>query len=357
MRWRLPRPFGRIDLKALRRRTNRWLFVACIAAVAAIALLIAVWQARDSLAELDIEFTAAAAGEGLNVTWFGVSTLLFDDGETQILVDGYISRPAAADIAMLKPVSNDAATINYWLHEYGVWRLAAIIPSHTHFDHAMDIGAIANRSAASIIGSESAAAIARGAGVPDDQIILAEDDSEYTFGQFTVRLIRTPHAPVGPRGTVLLDGRIDEPLEVPAPVAAWRAGTSYSVLVSHPLHTTLVHASAGIGNTALEAVRADTVFLGVGMLEGLGTDYIRRYWVSTVTTSGAERVIPVHFDDYTQPFGDIRLPPALIDNVPKTFKTLESLRNAYDKNTSIRLPRFGVPIPLGAPEESGGSAT
>ena len=357
MRWRLPRSLRRIDIEALRHRTDRLLLGAFVAALAAIGLVFVLWQMRDSLTDLDIEPVQEASGDGLNVTWFGISTLLFDDGETQLLVDGFISRPAPSDIAMRKPVSNDAATINYWLHEFKVWRLAAIIPSHTHFDHAMDIGAIANRSAASIIGSTSAAAIARGAGVPEDQIVVAEDGMEYSFGEFTVQLIRTPHAPIGPRGTVLLDGRIDDPLAVPAPVTAWRAGVSHSILVSHPLHTTLVHTSAGISNTALKDVRADTVFLGVGMLEGLGTDYIRRYWISTVTTSGAEQVIPVHFDDYTQPFGEVRLPPALIDNVPKTFDALKSLRETYDKDTRIRLPQFGVPISLGPPQDAAGSAT
>ena len=30
----------------------------------------------------------------VKVTFFGVSTLLFDDGETQILLDGFFSRPS-----------------------------------------------------------------------------------------------------------------------------------------------------------------------------------------------------------------------------------------------------------------------
>ncbi|MEO1204468.1 MAG: hypothetical protein AAFX10_17320, partial [Pseudomonadota bacterium] len=158
-------------------------------------------------------------------------------------------------------------------------------------------------------------------------------------------------------GAVPFDGPIDEPLEVPAPVSAWRAGRTWSILISHPAHTTLVHTSAGISSSALQEVRADTVFLGVGLLASLGTDYIRRYWVSTVTTTGAERVVPVHFDDYTQPFGTIALPPVLIDNVPKSIDALEKLRDTYDKDTEIVLPGFGTPLALGDDPQNIDAAT
>jgi len=350
MRWRLPQRAARADFRAVRRKADRILLATAVIAISAIALLMALWHVRESFTDLEVRIAEAGPTDGLTVTWFGVSTLLFDDGETQILIDGYISRPTITDVVAQNPVVNDAATINYWLHEYGVWRLAAIIPSHSHFDHAMDIGAIANRSAASIIGSESAAAIGRGAGVPEDQIVVTGDNAEFTFGDFTVRLIETPHAPIGLRGEVPLAGTIDEPLELPAPVAAFRAGKVYSILITHPQDSILVHTSAGISNSALAEVRADTVFLGIGMLEGLGSDYIRRYWISTVTTSGADRVVPVHFDDYTQPFGETHLPPTLIDNVPKTLDALERLRDTYDKDTAIVLPEFGVPIRLGGSE-------
>ena len=335
MHWRRLRRALRFDWRAFLNRTDRSLLVIAVVLTVTAALLIVAWRARETIPGLEIRMTSPAEGDGLRVTWFGVSTLLFDDGETQILVDGYISRPTVADVVLDRPVTNDAATINYWLHEYGVWRLAAIIPSHTHFDHAMDIGAIANRSSASIIGSESAAAIGRGAGVPEDQIIVTEADAEYRFGRFTVRLIETPHAPIGWRGGVPFDGTIDEPLAVPAPLSAWRAGRSHSILVSHPEHTTLVQASAGFSNRAMQSLRADTVFLGMGLLGRLGPDYLRDYWVATVTTTGARRVVPVHFDDYTQPFGEIELPPLAVDDVPGLFERLNELRDTSDKDTEI----------------------
>ena len=37
---------------------------------------------------------AATDETRLTITWYGVATLLFDDGETQVLIDGFFSRPS-----------------------------------------------------------------------------------------------------------------------------------------------------------------------------------------------------------------------------------------------------------------------
>ena len=78
----------------------------------------------------------------VTATWLGVTTLLFDDGETQILVDGFVSRPTLFESLTGRPVTSDAPMINYVMNEYGMDRLAAIVPAHSHYDHAMDVGAM-----------------------------------------------------------------------------------------------------------------------------------------------------------------------------------------------------------------------
>lgn len=282
----------------------------------------------------------------VTVSWFGASTLLIDDGRTQILIDGFISRPSLAQLLLQRPVDNDAATINYVLAEYGIDRLAAIIPAHSHFDHAMDVGAIANRTSASILGSPTTAAIARGADVREEQIVIVDTEAEYTFGEFTVRFIESRHAPFGWRGSVPLAGRREEPLALPAPAGALPADTSYSILVSHPSGSALIQGSAGFREGALADTSVDTVFIGILMLETLGRDYAQRYWQETVTATGANTIVALHFDDYTQPFGTTRLPPRFIDNLETTIEWLKAFRRTWDNDATLLMPRFGVPFAL-----------
>jgi len=275
------------------------------------------WQERPSIEQVKLrtaESTETGAA-GVRVTWFGVTTLLFDDGDSQILLDGFFSRPSILDVILRRPVVSDAATINYALDEFRMRRLAAVIPLHSHYDHAMDVGAIANRSSASVVGTESTANIARGAGVPDDQIILVTNDDTLDFGKFTVTFITSRHVPNGFGDRHLLAGFMSEPLKQPADITEWREGGSWSVLISHPLGSTLVQGSAGFIEDALAETRADVVMLGVAGLTSQGRKYATDYWKQVVGKTGAKRVYVIHHDDFTQPFGQTKLFPTSIDNV------------------------------------------
>jgi L-ascorbate metabolism protein UlaG (beta-lactamase superfamily) len=331
------------------------------AAVIVTALLVIVaagatwlWRDRPPLDSTGWPSPPAPAESNASVTatWLGVTTLLFDDGTTQILIDGFFSRPSMSDVFLRRPIVNDAAMINYALDEFGMRQLAAIIPVHSHFDHAMDVGAIANRTSASILGSESTANIALGAGVPADQVVIAERDQTYEFGEFKVRLLPSRHAPIGWRGDAPLPGTIDEPLSTPQPITAWREGGSYSIVIEHPQGTTLVQGSAGFVEGALNEIAADVVMLGIGGLTTLDADYAEQYWQETVTTTGASKVYPIHFDDLVKPFGEISPSPRFLGNLEKAAQWLDRFRDRWDQDVQLFLPRFGEPIALYASPSS-----
>lgn len=322
--------------------------IAVIVVVISVAAVL-LWHNRPSLDAIEWPAPAiasAATPDSVTVTWLGVTTLLFDDGETQILIDGFFSRPTLADILLRRRVNNDAAIIDYAMNEFRMRRLAAIIPVHSHFDHAMDVGAIANRSSASILGSESTAQIARGAGVPEDQITVVEQEASFEFGNFRVTLRPAGHAPIGWRGAVPLDGEIEAPLKMPQPITAWRMGGAYTVIIEHPQGTALVQGSAAYKKYELQDIAADVVFLGVAQLGALGRDYAELYWQHTVTATGSHSVYPIHFDDYTQPFGVVALPPKIIDNFDTTATWLNEFRRRWDGDASLFMPEFGKPIAI-----------
>ncbi len=334
-----------------RLRVIRAITIALAVIVVLAMTAVWLWHDRPTLESTGWAFapTAPENSPSVVVTWLGVTTLLFDDGETQILIDGFFSRPTLRDSVFRRPVVNDAATINYAMHEFRMRRLAAIIPVHSHYDHAMDVGAIANRSSASVIGSESTANIARGAGVPEDQIIVVQPGQAYEFGEFRVRILRSRHAPIGWRGDPPLPGTIDEPLAIPQPITAWKAGASYSIVIEHPQGTTIVQGSAGFVARGLEGIAADVVMLSVGGLTTLDREYAETYWQELVTTTGAKIVYPIHFDDFTRPFGEIVPGPRFLGNIEKTAKWFRDFQKTWDPDSTVLLPEFGKPIALYAP--------
>ena len=335
-------------MKQLFRRIRMIAILLLGLAVVASAVVVRLWQNRADIA--DLGWTVATPGDAapgsVTVTWFGISTLLFDDGETQILIDGTFTRVPLANILSFRRVSSDIATINHTLAEYRIDRLAAIVPVHSHFDHAMDVGHVANRSTAVVLGSESTAYITRGADVPVAQSQILASGESRQFGAFTITLLDSKHAPIGFGDNGWLPGPIEEPLIQPARVTAWREGVSYSVLIGHPRGTTLIQGSGGFIKDNLRDYSADVVILSIAELAGLGREYVDDLWNETITKVGAHRLFPVHYDDFTRPFGEIRLFPNVLDNAVRTAEWLNEIAAANETPIDIKLLPFGQAIEL-----------
>jgi L-ascorbate metabolism protein UlaG (beta-lactamase superfamily) len=315
-------------------------------AVAGLAFVVSRWQERSQVADLGWPIATAAgeSAERVSVTWLGITTLLFDDGETQILTDGTFSRPDLFDILSQRRIHSDAAAVNYGLAEFRMDRLAAIVALHSHFDHAMDIGLVANRTTAIVLGSESTANIARGADVPVDQYQILADGETRQFGKFTITLIESQHVPTGIGGQPAFPGNISEPLEQPARIRDWKEGGSWSVLISHPQGTALVQGSAGFIEDALAGRKADAVMLGVAGLASLGQEYVEQYWHETVIRTGATRVYPVHYEDFTRPLGELQLFPDMVDRVVVTASWIDELAADRDHPVTVSILPFGQPV-------------
>ena len=320
----------------------------CAFVVLVIYIIWRQWQIRGSIESLSwpTSMVATEAGEAVTATWLGITTILFDDGETQILIDGAFTRINPLQLALLNPVKSDVATINFALSTFRMDRLAAIIPVHSHFDHAMDVGHVANRTSAVILGSESTANIARGERVPVDQYQILADGETRQFGNFTVKLLASIHAPIGFDGEEFFPGVIDQPLLQPARLSAWKTGVAWSIIVGHPRGTTLVQGSAGFVDGKLDGENVDVAMLGIAGLTGLGVDYTTTFWDETVAATNATRVIAIHHDDYTDPFGVVRLSPNMFDNIVETASWLDDIAADGETEVTIELPSFGKPMIL-----------
>lgn len=294
----------------------------------------------------------------LTVRFTGTSTLLFSDGETAWMVDGWFSRFGPREL-FRGEIAPDPEAIARGLERNAVDRLAVVIPVHSHFDHAMDSPEVARRTGALLLGSSSTANIARGVGLPEAQIRLAKDREPVSFGRFEITLIETRHFEFPDpevREQALSKPEIETPLVPPVAAFDYRLGTPYAIHVRHPLGTFLVQGSAGYVEGGLEGMDAEVVFLGIG---GLGTqtaDYRETYWRETVTTTGASRVIPIHWDslmgEIDGPFtGEMRAATFLSGDGDRTLAFLKDKEATIPGLRFTTLPRFDevVLFPAGDP--------
>jgi L-ascorbate metabolism protein UlaG (beta-lactamase superfamily) len=280
-------------------------------------------------------FDVAPATDRFGVTFLGVSSLLFDDGEHAVMTDGFFSRPSLARVGLGK-VAPDRTRIDAALARLGLGadsRLRAVLPVHTHFDHAMDSAVVAQRTGAVLVGGRSAANVGAGAGLAAERTHVVTPGRPMAFGSFDVTAVPSAHCPPD-----RYPGEVAEPLRPPVRAGAYRCGEAWSLLVGHTSgRTALVQGSAGFVAGALDDRRADVAYLGVGQLGVLDERYIRDYWRHTVEAVGAREVVLVHWDDFFRPLDrPLRALPYAGDDLDVTLRVLGRL--AGDQGVGLHLP-------------------
>jgi len=183
----------------------------------------------------------------VTVRFSGTSTLLFSDGETHWMIDGWFSRPGPLTTLFGK-FSPDLQAIEYGLKANAVENLAAVIPAHSHYDHAMDSPEVALRTGATVIGSEATANIARGWDLPEAQIRVVADREQVRLGKFLVTFIESRHFQFPDPEMVenlLTQSEIPEPLVPPAGAFDYKLGKAYVLHIQHPQGSAMVIGSAG----------------------------------------------------------------------------------------------------------------
>jgi L-ascorbate metabolism protein UlaG (beta-lactamase superfamily) len=280
---------------------------------------------RASLEQLDAYrgyFLKDGAGEAasgaVQVTYLGTTTLLFDDGETQLMVDGFFSRPPLPKV-VASEIETDTAAVDAALSRAKIDRLKALFVAHSHYDHALDIVYVARRTNATLYGSESTLNIGRGGGLSEPQMVLYEPGKEVAVGRFKVIVLPSKHSPSIPGVNDDLGEVIDAPLRQPAKATEYKEGGSFDLLIQYDEHSILVKPSANWIEGALDNTRAEVLFLGTGTLANQPDAFQNSYYDQTVARVRPRLVIPIHWDNFFLPLSD-RLAPAA--DTPRGFEFL-----------------------------------
>ena len=247
-------------------------------------------------------------------------------------------------------VEPDLAAIGRGLKANEVDKLDAVIPLHSHYDHAMDAPEVARRTGAKLYGSESTANIARGWGLDEGRIEMFTNKKPIALGDFIITPIESNHFKfVDPEiaKTALDIPTIDSPLVPPVPITDYRVGKTYVLHVEHPQGSFVIVGSAGFRDGGLRGFKADVLFLGVGSLGEQSVEYRQKYWEETVGRLEPSTVIPIHYDSLLgEPRGPVRGHSALYkvmsgsDNLNVLPYLDENLSRSESVASIATLPRY-----------------
>lgn len=264
----------------------------------------------------------------LHARYMGATTLLLSDGSNSILFDGFFTRKSVAKLASEDMVS-EPKMVSKGLKRANLNKgdIDALFVAHNHYDHALDAFNVARWSHTTLYAPQETL---------EHEFYASEqplsEQNTYNFGHFSVKAILTPHVdkclPIRIVEKIINSLSNGEKHEY--------AEQAFSFLVTHRDTTVLIVPSARF--KPVPGLKADVVFLGVGLLGTRPKQEAVDLWQQAVKSTGASLVIPVHWDDITKPIEtDIPAIPWYADNLGLTMKRL----NAF----AAREPRVHILFP------------
>jgi len=173
---------------------------------------------------------ALGSGRSVTVRWLGTAGFSIHYQGWTLLIDPYLTR-APLWRCLGSRVQPDLATIHQ--HISGA---DAIVCGHTHFDHVLDVPAIAHMTGARVFGSSSAVRLCRAAGLAEHRLVdvergAASGEQRADVGPFALRFVPSAHSPLL-AGRVPFPGEIRDCDEVPSRIAGYRCGAVFGVAVT-----------------------------------------------------------------------------------------------------------------------------
>jgi len=279
----------------------------------------------------------------IKVTFLGVTTLLIDDGETQLLIDGFFSRHSLWKVVTSQMHTNRKKADNA-ISKYEISRVKAIFVSHSHYDHAFDVAYVTQITGAVLHGSQSTLNIGRGGGLGEKQMAAFQPGKEIQIGAFSITVIPAKHSPPSFFNNNI-GQTIDWPLSQPARVIKYVEGNSYDFLIKHAGKSIYIIPSANYVQGMRDQYKADVVFLSIGNIARLNMAVKNAIWENSIEKLKPSLIIPIHWENFFTPLSsNLQMFPPIIDKTENSFDFI--IEKCQEQNLDLKMLQGGRSVVL-----------
>lgn len=224
---------------------------------------------------------------GLSLQWLGTAGFRLGFEGTTVLVDPYVSRCSSLQVFNHRPLHVDTSQL-----AKHVPRADAVLVGHTHFDHALDIPAIARRDDCMVYGSPSLSHLMDLHGLAQKACVV-EHGKAYEVGPFKITFVPSVHSKLLLGLKVPYEGELTCDHLDHLHGGAYRCGQVYGILIEVAGRRFYHQGSANLIEEAVPRGGVDYFLCGIA-----GRGFTRDYVSRIVHLLQPTMVIPHHFDDF-----------------------------------------------------------
>jgi L-ascorbate metabolism protein UlaG (beta-lactamase superfamily) len=229
----------------------------------------------------------------VRVTYFGVNGYRLEANGHALLVDPYFTHAGLTSIVFQQRLQPNETRINFGLRQVRS-PVDAVLVTHAHFDHLLDVPEIMERTNARLVAGATAANLTMSCGLDRNRCLIVQPGSMHVIGPWRIRVLPSAHDRVF--AWLPFPGTTTHPGACPAKASDWRLGEPVAFLIE--ANDKRVYIDSGGTPDVLPPVQAvpiDLAILGVALPES------RKRLPAAITRLRAKYVLPSHQDDFFSP--------------------------------------------------------
>jgi len=227
----------------------------------------------------------------VRVTYLGVNGYQFEANGHALLVDPYFTRAGLTAIAFQQRLEPNETRISFGLRHVRP-RVDAVLVTHSHFDHLLDVPEIMKRTNARLIAGATAVNLMMSCGL--DRSLVVEPGFTRAIGPWRIRVLPSAHDRIF--GWLPFRGTKTHPGTCPAKASDWRLGEPMAFLIE--ASGKRIYVDSGGTPEVLpppQVTPVDLAILGVALPDS------RRRLRATIERLRPKYVLPSHQDDFFSP--------------------------------------------------------